>query len=52
MGAKKQDIPVAFKNSKSYSRDTKWGNMNVAWEGWAAGTDATPMFKELPDDRC
>jgi hypothetical protein len=26
--------------------------MNVAWEGWSAGMDATPMFKGLPDDRC
>jgi hypothetical protein len=52
MRAKKQDIPVAFEDGKSYSRDTEWGDMNVAWEAWAAGMDATPMFKGLPDDRC
>ncbi len=52
MRAKKKDIPVAFQDNKSYSRDVEWGDMNVAWEGWAAGMDATPLFKGLPDDRC
>jgi mannose-6-phosphate isomerase-like protein (cupin superfamily) len=52
MRAKKQDLPMAFEEGKSYSRDTEWGNMNVAWEEWAAGMDGTPMFKGLPDDRC
>jgi hypothetical protein len=51
MRAKKQDLPIAFQDGKSYSRDTEWGDMNVAWEDWAAW-DATPMFKGLPDDRC
>jgi mannose-6-phosphate isomerase-like protein (cupin superfamily) len=52
MRAKKKDIPVAFEEGKSSSRDVEWGEMNVAWETWEAGMDATPMFKGLPDDRC
>jgi hypothetical protein len=36
----------------SFSHDVEWGDMNVAWEAWAAGMDATLFFKGLPDDRC
>jgi hypothetical protein len=52
MKARKQDLPIMFEDGASYSRDTEWGYMNVAWEAWGAGMDATPMFKGLPDDRC
>ena len=52
MHATKNDIPVFFEDGKSCSRDIEWGDMNVAWENWPAGMDATPMFKGLPDDRC
>jgi len=52
MRATKNDIPIMFEDGKSYSRDIEWGDMNVAWESWAAGLDATDMFKGLPDDRC
>jgi hypothetical protein len=50
--ARKEDIPIMFEQGKTYSRDTEWGDMNVAWEAWEKGMDATPMFKGLPDDRC
>jgi len=52
MRATRNDLPIAFQDGKSYSRDIEWGNMNVAWEGWESGMDATPMFTGLPDNRC
>jgi len=52
MHAKKDEIPLAFTEGTAYSRDTEWGNINVAWEAWPAGMDATPFFKGLPDDHC
>jgi len=52
MRARKSDIPVAFESGRSYARYTEGGDMDVGWEGWQAGRDATPLFKGLPDDRC
>ncbi len=52
MRAKKTDIPVAFEDKSSYSRYMEWGDMDVAWEGWQKGRDATAMLRGLPDDRC
>lgn len=52
MRATKNDLPLAFEDGQSYSRDIEWGEMNVAWESWPAGMDATPMFTGLPDNRC
>lgn len=52
MRATKNDLPLAFEDGQSYSKDIEWGDMNVAWEAWPAGMDATPMFNGLPDNRC
>jgi len=34
------------------SRLVKWGGMIVSYETFPKGTDATPLFKGLPDDMC
>ena len=52
MRGSKQDLPVAFEDGAAYSRQAEWGDMNVAIEAFPGGTDATPLFKGLPDDRC
>ncbi len=52
MRSQKQALPVAFEEGTAFSRETEWGNMNIAYETWPAGMDATPLFKGLPDDRC
>lgn len=53
MRGSRQDLPVAFEDAQvGSSRQAEWGDMNVSLESWKAGTDATPLFKGLPDDRC
>lgn len=52
MRASRNELPVAFEDGASYSRDIEWGEMNVALEAWSAGLDGTELFKGLPDDRC
>ncbi len=52
MRAKKEDIPVAFQDGKSYGRYMEWGEMDVAWEGWQAGRDSTSAFQALPGGSC
>ena len=52
MRSQKQALPVAFEEGPAFSREVEWGDMNVAYESWPAGMDATPLFKGLPDDRC
>jgi len=52
MHGTRQDIPLLFESGSSYTRDVEWGSMNVAFEFFPAGTDTTPFFKGLPDDRC
>jgi len=52
MHGKRTEIPMAFQSGPIYSRDTEWGEINVAFEGFPAGMDTTPLFKGLPDDRC
>jgi hypothetical protein len=52
MRAKKEDIPIAFEDGKSYMRSMEWGDMDVGWTGGQAGRDSTQQFKGLPDDRC
>jgi hypothetical protein len=52
MHGKKEDLPVALQDGAAYSRNAEWGEMNVAFEGFSAGMDTTPIFKELPDGRC
>lgn len=53
MRAKKEDIPI-YSNFEdgSYGRYMEWGDMDVAWEGWRAGRDATQLFKGLPGNSC
>jgi hypothetical protein len=34
------------------ARKTEAGGMVIAFERWAAGLDAAPMFAELPDGAC
>ena len=29
-----------------------WEDMDTSYAEWAAGTDLTPLFKGLPDDKC
>ncbi len=52
MHAKKEDIPIVVQDGKSYGRYMEWGDMDVAWESWQAGRDATAVFKGLPGDSC
>jgi hypothetical protein len=34
------------------SRPVEWGGMIVSYETFPKGTDATPLFKGLPNDMC
>ena len=52
MHGKKEDIPVVFEDGLTIDREAEWGNMNVAFEAFPAGTDTTPLFKELPNGAC
>jgi hypothetical protein len=52
MRGSRQDLPVAFAEEGVHSQQVEWGDMNVALERFAAGTDTAPVFKGLPDDRC
>lgn len=52
MRASKQDLPVAFEGDGVVSRQTEWGDMNVALERFPGSLDTAPLFKGLPDDRC
>ena len=52
MRATKTDVPVAMEMPGFSSRQTEWGDLNVAFEAIAGGMDATDMFAKLPDGRC
>lgn len=52
MKASRETLPVAFEDGEASSRQVEWGDMNVAFEAYPAGMDATDLFKGLPDDRC
>ena len=52
MRGSKHDLPVAFDGAGVVSRQAEWGDLNVALETFPAGTDPSPLFKGLPDDRC
>jgi hypothetical protein len=52
MHSNRENVPVVFQSGSVYSRDVEWGDMNVAFEGFPAGTDTTPLFKGLPNDSC
>jgi Cupin domain len=48
----KYDLPVALEGAGVVSRQVEWGDLSVALETFAAGTDPSALFKGLPDDRC
>ena len=52
MHAKREEVPVVFESGSAISRDVEWGDMNLAFETFPAGTDTTPLFKGLPNDAC
>ncbi len=52
MRAKREDIPVGFQAGKSYGRYMEWGDMDVGWESWEGGRDATEAFRVLPGGSC
>jgi hypothetical protein len=52
MHGKREDVPVLYQSGEAYSRDAEWGEMNVAFEGFPAGTDTVALFKGLPGDSC
>ena len=52
MRAMKTDLPVAMEMPGFSSRQTEWGDLNVAFEAISGGMDATDMFVKLPDGRC
>ncbi|HEX8990437.1 MAG TPA: hypothetical protein VF784_02055 [Anaerolineales bacterium] len=52
MHSKREDVPAVLKSGALYSRDVEWGDMNVAFKGFPAGTDSGPLFKGLPNDSC
>ena len=51
MRGSKHDLPVALEGTSVVSRQAEWGDLNVALETFPAGTDLSPLFKGLPDDR-
>ncbi len=47
------DIEADFEQpGVGWTRKTEDGGMTIAFERWAAGLDATEMFKDLPDGAC
>jgi len=52
MKSTKQAVPVTMNDMGVVVRETQWGDMNVAWENFPAGTNSAPLFKGLPDDLC
>lgn len=52
MHGSKQDLPVVLSTPEATSRQTEWGDLNVAIESFAAGVDPTPLFQGLPNDCC
>jgi hypothetical protein len=52
MRARRTDLPVAAEMPGFESRQTQWGDFNVAIETIAGGMDATELFAALPGGRC
>ncbi len=52
MRGSSEDLPLTFEGDGVVSRQTEWGDMNVALETFPGGLDTAPIFKGLPDDRC
>jgi len=52
MRASQTDLPVATEIPGFESRQTQWGDLNVAIETIAAPMDCTEMFSKLPGGHC
>lgn len=52
MRGSKGDLPVALEGAGVISRQAEWGDLSVALEAIAAGTDLAALVRGLPDDRC
>jgi hypothetical protein len=52
MHATRDDLPILFGTEHGGIRGVDWGNLRAAIVIISAGTDLTPLFKGLPDDRC
>jgi len=52
MRATRTDLPVAAEMPGYESRQTQWGDLNLAIETIAGGMDATELFAALPGGRC
>ena len=48
-----KELPLVEDYGEGFqSRIVEWGGMIVSYETFPKGTDATPLFKGLPDDMC
>jgi hypothetical protein len=48
-----KELPLVEDYGEGFqSRIAEWGGMIVSYETFPKGTDATPLFKGLPDDMC
>ena len=48
-----KELPLVEDYGEGFrSRMVEWGGMIVSYETFPKGTDATPLFKGLPDDMC
>ena len=52
MRATKEELPVLLEAGPSSVRGADWNEMRVAVITAPAGSDFTPLFEGLPDDRC
>jgi hypothetical protein len=52
MNTNRDNMPIAFQAGAICSRMAQWGDMNAAFESFPTGTDTTPIFQGLPDNRC
>src|SRR5688572_27370922 len=52
MHGSQHELPVTLDVAQIVSRQAEWGDLNVALEAAAAGTDTAALFRGLPDDRC
>jgi hypothetical protein len=52
MRATKDELPVLLEAGPSSVRGVDWGELRVAVVTAPAGSDFTPLFEGLPNDRC
>ena len=46
------DLPTLMENPAGKLQSTPWGGMACTYAHFVAGTDLTPLFVGLPDDKC